>query len=50
MEENKECFFEDSKIPLLKKFEKEYKRYRTNNLIYNGGSNLYAYILRVSNN
>lgn len=48
LEKNKECFPENPKISILKKFEKKNVRdIEQNNLISNGGSSLYAYILRV---
>lgn len=50
IEENKECFIADSKISILKKIEKKnVKDIEQNNLIFNGGSSLYAYILRIQN-
>ncbi len=50
VEKNKECFLENSKISVLKKIEKKnVKDIEQNNLIFNGGSSLYAYILRVKN-
>ena len=50
IEENKECFKANSKISILKKIEKKnIKEIEQNNLIRNGGSSLYAYILRVQN-
>ena len=48
---NKECFKKNFKVSILEKIEKSNKKdIEQNNLIHNGGSNLYAYLVKVSIN
>ena len=47
---NQGCFTKDNSFSILDKFEKKnIKDIEQNNLIFNGGSSLYAYLIEVRN-